>query len=296
MRDLKPIIFAFLCHYHPCMNYHEYILPEPYARFIECVWIFDAHFASNTPKKQLWLPNGTFDLVFNIGSPYSRINVFDPQQYSLVKSSAIIGQMKESVKIELGENQKVVGIRFKAYGLYAWLGIPIKEITGQTVLLNDLIGKAAAEWEQKIFDAPTHEVIISAVKQLLQFHHCVDDSVVDAVRQILIFKGSLKIKNLLARYYISQKTIENRFSKTVGIMPKELSRIYRFNHFLVSAVENPQFSFTHQTYECDFFDQSHLIHDFKKITSQTPKQFFDEHSELVEINRLSMKRRFMGQY
>jgi hypothetical protein len=53
--------------------------------------------------------------------------------------------MKESVQIQLEQNSKVVGIRFKSNGLHQFLKIPIKEITGQTIELTPILGNYYTE-------------------------------------------------------------------------------------------------------------------------------------------------------
>lgn len=278
------------------MFYTEYKLPKPFSKYVECVWIFNSEYNNIDNESNLWLPNGTFDLVINLGEFYKRINIFNQNLYNSVESNALIGQMTESVMIQLGYYCKVVGIRFKSYGLFAWLGFPIKEITGLTLNLSELLGKKAIEFEQKIRNSKTDEQIIRETTNFLKMDYEPDLIVIDAVREILKNKGSIKIKNLISKYNISQKTLENRFGNIVGISPKELSRIYRFNYFLISSISNNNQTFTKLAYECEFFDQSHLIHDFKNITSKTPKQFFQKQSDLIKINKESMLKRFKENY
>jgi AraC-like DNA-binding protein len=277
------------------MNYSEYALPMPFSEYIECVWIYTSGYQIASDS-HLWLPNGTFDLVFNLEESYKRINIFNQNQFDLVKSNALIGQMKESVKIQLGKSCKVIGVRFKAYGLFAWLGIPIKEITGLTLQLSEILGQKANELEQKIRDSKSDHQILLSIIQYFRVDYKPDLIVIDAVREILKNKGTIKINNLISKYNISQKTLENRFGNIVGIMPKELSRIYRFNHYLISSLNKNNRNLTTLAYECDFFDQSHLNHDFKRITAKSPKQFFKEQSDLIKINKESMFKRFEENY
>jgi hypothetical protein len=184
------------------MIYKEYPLPAPLAEHIECVWIFSAQQDEKIPPSQYWLPNGTFDLVFNLGSTYKRINIFDPNQQHFIKKTALIGQMKESVKIELGQCQKVVGVRFKSFGLFGWLGVPLREITGKSVSLQDILGNRSGEWEQMIFEAQNDDQILAVIVSFLKIKIPADEVVKDAVKQILQSKGTLKITDLPQRYQI----------------------------------------------------------------------------------------------
>jgi hypothetical protein len=129
------------------IDYIEYPLPYPHSEYIECVWIYSNQFEENTQNTHFWLTSSTFDLVFNLGESYKRINIFDQNKSYSVINNALIGQMKESVQIQLEQNSKVVGIRFKSNGLHQFLKIPIKEITGQTIELTSILGNYAIELE-----------------------------------------------------------------------------------------------------------------------------------------------------
>jgi AraC-like DNA-binding protein len=281
------------------MLYQEFIPAPPVSDFVECIWAYESPNEAEQPVHR-WLPNGVFDLVFNLGSVYERINVLKPELRQQVVTSAVIGQMKESVKIVLGEKRKVLGIRFKPYGLYAFLGMPIGELTEKSFSLEDLLGIAGQNWYEKIVETNSQEAQLHILEQFLRIRFskntAPDPIILDAVNRIRRAKGLYRIAELSKQYSITQRTLENRFNREVGLSPKELARIWRFNHFLLLSIQKSHLNCTELAYACDFTDQSHLIRDFKSITALSPYRFLREYSDLVSINQQTMYKRFEGAY
>ena len=84
-------------------------------------------------------------------------------------------------------------------------------------------------------------------------------------------KGTIRIKELNEKLFISQSPFEKRFRKVVGTSAKKFASIVRFNSVLDNMNETK--SLTEICYENNFFDQAHFIKDFKKFTGNTPENF-----------------------
>src|SRR5690606_27202033 len=91
-----------------------------------------------------------------------------------------------------------------------------------------------------------------------------DKLIVEAVKIIYQTKGTIKIKALSERLFISQSPFEKRFRKLVGTTPKKFASIVRFNAVLDSFSNTK--SLTEICYENHYFDQAHFIKDFKLFT------------------------------
>jgi AraC-like DNA-binding protein len=95
--------------------------------------------------------------------------------------------------------------------------------------------------------------------------------IIEAVKIIYQTKGTIRIKELNERLFISQSPFEKRFRKLVGATPKKFASIVRFNAVL-DNLSNTK-SLTDICYENNFFDQAHFIKDFKQYTGDTPENF-----------------------
>lgn len=89
--------------------------------------------------------------------------------------------------------------------------------------------------------------------------------------------GSITIKDIYTELNISKSTLEQRFNKDIGLTPKEFCKIEKLNHFIRTYKESDEMSLTELTYQCGYYDQSHLIKDFRYFLDVSPKEFFTRH-------------------
>ncbi len=100
--------------------------------------------------------------------------------------------------------------------------------------------------------------------------HVLIHNITNTIRQT---KGNLSIKALAENAYISQRHLNRIFERHIGMTPKQFARLVRINHvinFYQRAASAPA-SIVAQ--HLGFFDESHLIRDFKTFCAVTPNQF-----------------------
>ena len=86
--------------------------------------------------------------------------------------------------------------------------------------------------------------------------------------------GQIKIKELYETLNVSKSTLEQYFIRETGLTPKEFCKITKLNHFIASYENNEAESLTELTYKCGYYDQSHLIKDFKYFLDTSPRRYF----------------------
>lgn len=138
----------------------------------------------------------------------------------------------------------------------------LPEVIGGVYMLNCQKGQSTAwcalEWmEEKI--RRTQETEMDLVKFCLE--------------KIRESKGMVAISQLYEEYGVSKSTLVQHFSKRIGLTPKNFCRIEKLNHFLKMRQKNPKLSLTELCYECGYYDQSHLIKDFRYFVSMSPRRY-----------------------
>lgn len=88
--------------------------------------------------------------------------------------------------------------------------------------------------------------------------------------------GMVDVDALAASACLSRKQYERNFQEMVGASPKQFMRIVRFQYAIHYKSRYPQASLTGVACECGFFDQSHMISEFRDFSGLTPKQYFAE--------------------
>ena len=152
---------------------------------------------------------------------------------------------------------------------------PANELFNLSLSLDDVFEKSKVnEVEEKLAIASTDKQRIKIVEQFLltQFKNIQTDKlIVEAVKLIYQSKGTIRVKELNEKLFISQSPFEKRFRKVVGTTAKKFASIVRFNSVLDNMNETK--TLTEICYENNFFDQAHFIKDFKHFTGDTPENF-----------------------
>ncbi|QRQ59219.1 helix-turn-helix domain-containing protein [Sphingobacterium multivorum] len=82
----------------------------------------------------------------------------------------------------------------------------------------------------------------------------------------------------------SRTTINKQFDQHICKTPSQFKKIIRFRAAIQSHLEDG--NKIGLSYNLDYFDQSHMIRDFKKLTGFTPKIFF---SKIADLERDQIK-------
>jgi AraC-like DNA-binding protein len=109
------------------------------------------------------------------------------------------------------------------------------------------------------------------------FEHPFLHKVLDEIGQ----EESGTIEQIAFRNKISRVTLNKHFRRHLCTSAAQFRKIARFRkamekHSIKRAIEN----LSDISYLVDYFDQSHMIRDFKSLTNQTPKNFFSNISPL----------------
>jgi len=97
-----------------------------------------------------------------------------------------------------------------------------------------------------------------------------------AWRKIVDSGGNTRVGSLAGELAWSRKRLAARFREQVGVPAKTVARIARFERAraLADSTEPPDWA--RIAHECGYYDQSHLIKEFRSFTSRTPETFFQD--------------------
>ena len=180
--------------------------------------------------------------------------------YKVFKNSADIG---------------TVLVYFTEIGFTHFASHPSNELFNLSLSLDNIFDKSKVnEVEEKLAVASTDNQRIKIVEHFLvsQLKDIETDKlIVEAVKLIYKTNGTIRIKELNEKLFISQSPFEKRFRKVVGTTAKKFASIVRFNTVLANLNESK--TLTEICYENNFFDQAHFTKDFKQFTGDTPESF-----------------------
>jgi AraC-like DNA-binding protein len=103
-----------------------------------------------------------------------------------------------------------------------------------------------------------------------------EDPLLESVLAEMLDPGNLDLSMAKLSHQTgrSRTTINKHFDRHICKTPSQLKKIIRFRAAIQSHLENKNAAGL--SYNLDYFDQSHMIRDFKKLTGFTPKTFFSK--------------------
>lgn len=238
------------------------------------------------PEPYRVIPQGCIELMFFYKKPYVKVglNGISTESYS---KAVIRGQQSSFIDLKATGDIGIFSVLFKPQGAMMFFSLPLNELTNNSVSLNDIAGKDAFLLEDQIENAYTMRERVEylesfLLKKLLEKEYYDFKRINSIIQKIVSLGGEISVDEMSREACLSNKQLERKFSKYVGMTPKQYLKIVRFQKSLKTKEMNPKLNLTTLAYDCGYYDQAHFIKDFKNITGMTPKSFFnlgDAHSD-----------------
>lgn len=261
------------------MNYCEIKPRSPLSRFVECFWTLESDQPPTKPERIL--PDGCVELILNFGAAFSQ-HCEDRQE--LQPRNFLVGQMTGPILISPTGAVQLIGIRFHPGGTAPFVQLPLHEITDQVVELGSLSSKLERDLLRMTSASASLAEKIVAVEEFLtgELLSCkTDPRLMMLAGRVVDSGGLVSVDRLANDAGISSRQLERRFLREIGLGPKLLARIIRFQQ-VFRAVEQCDAAWATVAIECGYYDQAHLIRDFNQFAQQTPAVLFGHQSALTE--------------
>ncbi len=184
-------------------------------------------------------------------------------------------------------------IRFKPGAVQKLTGVSLSELNQQAYPLQDLMPELAELAMEQIFKQKPIPLIIEKINEWLLKHKSdpQENHVITAfMDQLLKKKGQVEIQKFCNGFGMHKSTLEKNFKNQTGLSPKQYANLIRFNYVVHSLLFSNK-TLTETGYEMGFFDQSHMIKDFKKILGISPTEFLEKKFAVPKLAALSIANR-----
>ena len=161
---------------------------------------------------------------------------------------------------------------------YMLFGLPMHLLAQRVVSLEDLLDEpsladrlhGAGGWNDRF------RVLDEVIAKGLADARPPSAGVVWAWGRLLETDGTVAVGTLAEQLGWSRKRIVARFREEVGLPPKAVARLLRFDRARTLAERAQRPDWARIAVECGYYDQSHLINDFRAVTGRTPETFFQD--------------------
>jgi AraC-like DNA-binding protein len=173
-------------------------------------------------------------------------------------------------------------LRLAPLAAFTVLGVPIRRLHGDAVDLADLLGPAGRRIADQLREAGTWSERFALLDAFLLRRLGEGPrparEVGRAWHRLVSTDGAAPIGSIAREVGWSHKHLISRFRDQVGVTPKIAASIVRFEAVL-RRIELGGSKAGHDVHWGDlaatggYFDQAHLIRDFRRFTGGTPRQF-----------------------
>ena len=260
--------------------------------YIESLWVFESEFGLPAMDQSLAAPNGCAKLIIPYENSLESI-ANNRSQVSREQGLYFVGNMDTSTVIRSsGQRTGFIGIEFSPHGAFPVFGVPMNETFNSLADAESLFGRWGREVRGRLRELPTAmlkvDFIQSELVRLLLPNSRRNDLVDYCVRALRNTHGRLPIRDLERKTGFSRQHLTAQFQRHVGLSPKALAGIFRFQKFYRRWAQGVGFDTLRDELYDDYYDQAHFANEFKRMTGYPPGQFSREVSNEFG-RRLSLK-------
>jgi AraC-like DNA-binding protein len=235
------------------------------------ILLYRETFAAGHEVLERVLPDGAVRLVFNLGAaPSAGDGAGQPV--------AAIGASAAPVVVRMRETVEGVSVTLRPGAAAALLGLPAGEIAGHAVHLDALWQGGAAELLERMAEAPDDAARVAVLqaalqRRLIDSRGIVHPAAMQAARLIAASGGRQPLREVAAAVGVGERRLQQLFHAHVGLSPRAWGRLARLHGCLRALRLQPAPAWADVAVDSGFYDQSHLVNEFRALCGVTPTEF-----------------------
>lgn len=193
--------------------------------------------------------------------------------FELQPPIVVVGPQYSRVNLMVSGKLKAIRVDFKPGGLYRLLRIPMHALYDGGFDAREVIGNQANGLNERILHAPNMESAKNIVEQfLLEKRNNIIAALPfdEAMWRLMNGDEDITIEKTASWACLSLRQFERKCHERIGMSPKSFARIIRFSKAYRLREAYPNLTWTSIAYQTGYYDQMHMIRDFKQFAGVTP--------------------------
>ncbi len=237
-------------------RYQEFPPSPKFAAHIECFWI---HTSREPVRDYRVLPDGCSDIIFEEPA----------RDYG---GLAMVGTMTHTKTFDIPAGQSTFGVRFRPGMAARLVRVPGSLAVDQSIPLADAWKPAAVrELLGQLGESSSARDSIARFEAALG-----DPDALDPTEKALAWlaeaRGQISVDALAGAASLSPRQFRRICIGRTGLTPKHLARVLRFRHAATYAHKIRR-DWADIALRCGYYDQAHLINEFRALAGVPPAQF-----------------------
>jgi AraC-like DNA-binding protein len=216
-------------------------------RWVECVWSVES---AEAVEGYAVRPDGCLDILYSAAG------------------LQVVGAMTAEQCHNLAAESITCGLRFRPGMAASFLRVPAAELTDRVIPLDDLWGAPARELQSRLHEAASSEERLAILAATVRPPAPAPNAVQQAIEVIAASHGDVDLEWLAAQARMSERQFRRRCLEESGLAPKQLCRVLRFRRACELGQRGLPWGLI--AAEAGYFDQAHLIRDFREFAGATP--------------------------
>lgn len=222
------------------------------------------------------LPSGDVSIVFDLRrtSATAQYGPWGPGR------SVIIGPMARCLEVRVPAAVHLLGVTLRAGRSWAVVGLKAKDLRNRFEDLSKAWGPDTLEISEKLrANTDTlarvrllEEELIRRLRTPLPS----EDALCPVVETICQRSGNVRVSTLRLESGKTRQHLTRQFEEAVGLGPKTFARLVRFHRLLRGVLNADKPGWALLATESGFYDQAHMITEFRRLTGSSPAQFLGE--------------------
>lgn len=240
------------------------------------IWIFEKAQGFLPEDIKTIVPNGMMKVVFPYrGSLFSSIGGGSVQE-NPEASLWVVGMTAMPAIVDAPGALGMVGIEIQPGSAYHFFPFSLKEAIDRVHAAGDIWGKKGLVLQDRLAGESSPEGRVRLAQDFLLrmlMDRQMSDPIVDyAVPLIRARHGLITVRELAERLGYSRRYLDMKFTDLVGVGPKALSRIVRFQQAF-GALARQGIRPAKGEFLDTYFDQAHFIKEFKRFSGLPPAAY-----------------------
>jgi AraC-like DNA-binding protein len=224
------------------------------------------------------LPDATIEIYFNLGTQGRHLYGGNPRAPLMPRASWVLGPHDSPFLIAKETiDSDVVGLRCSAVNARQVLGVDASELRGQMIDLDCFWGNDAESLRDELACAGSVEsrlgiverAVLSRIRGTITRQAPCGAPILGAVRD----NPQASIASLARQHDASHRRLIEIVERATGLKPKALQRVMRLRRTLAYIHEHNRKPWAHIANACGYYDQAHLINDFRLMSGMTPAEY-----------------------
>jgi AraC-like DNA-binding protein len=241
---------------------------------VDCIYILRCE--GNKPERYLSFPSvfTNFSILRNAKAESSRYSIRITESTGAMTALIRMNLLKPCLVEYKGELEEIT-IFLKPFGI-EYFPVLRRQVMEPDRFLPFSLDRLTEQRFEAIFNEPDDEQRARQIEDWLSENYMpFDHPFLTRVVALLETQPSLSTESLARQFSVSRKTLHRHFEKYLDLSPTLFRRMNRFRRSIRESQSDQNMqNLTTLAYAVDFFDQSHMIRDFKALTGFMPKEFF----------------------